>query len=82
MGTRDDDNEPDPNKFYKWTVEIEVNELWVADGFQIDADMVQEMIQGRIGYSYEHETRVRVVKAPSVDEIRKAQGYEPVSAER
>lgn len=70
------DDEPNPNKFFKWVVEIEVNETWVADGFEIDADMIQEMIQERIGYSYEQETRARIVKAPDPRAIRVAQGYE------
>lgn len=68
-------DEPDPNKFFKWTVDIEVNEVWVADGFEVTAERLQEMLQEAIGFSYESETRVRVVKAPSEQEIRKAQGY-------
>jgi len=70
------DNEPNPNKFYKWTVEIEVSEVWVADGFEVTAERLQEMLQEAIGFSHENETRVRVVKAPTVNAIRKAQGYE------
>lgn len=70
-------DEPDPNKFFKWTVEIEVNEIWVADGFEVTAEGVKEMIQEAIGYSYEHETRVRVVSSPDPTEIKKAQGYIP-----
>lgn len=69
-------DEPNPNKFFKWTVEIEVNEVWVADGFEVTAERVQEWIQEAIGYSYDSETRVRVVKAPDPKEIAKAQGYE------
>ena len=68
-------SEPNPNRFYKWIVEIEISEVWVADGFEITADDVQEMIQKQIGYSYEHETRVRIVKSPTVEEIRLTQGY-------
>lgn len=69
-------NDPDPNKFFKWTIEIEINEVWVADGFEITADRIQEMIQEALGFSREEETRVSVIAAPHPDEIRKAQGYE------
>lgn len=79
MTTQYDDNEPDPSKFFKWTVEIEINEIWVADGFEVTADGIKEMIQEAIGFSYEHETRVRVIQAPAINEIRKAQGYESVT---
>lgn len=47
--TQYDDNEPDPSKFFKWTVEIEINEIWVADGFEVTADGIKEMIQEAIG---------------------------------
>jgi hypothetical protein len=69
-------SEPNPRKFFKWTVEIAVNEIWVADGFEITADKIQEALQTMIGYSYENETRVRVITAPASAAIRKAQGYE------
>lgn len=48
----------------------------MADGFEITAERIQEMIQESIGYSYESETRVRVTAAPDPKEIRKAQGYD------
>jgi hypothetical protein len=67
--------EPNPNRFYKWTVEIEVNEVWVADGFDLTDERLKEMIESELGYSYSHETRVQVLKAPSPKKIRRAQGY-------
>lgn len=70
-------DEPNPNKFYKWTVEIEVNEVWVADGFEVTAERIQEMLQESIGFSYESETRVRVTRAPKPEAISLAQGYVP-----
>src|SRR5690242_18883125 len=72
-------SEPNPNRFYKWTIEIEVNEVWVADGFEVTAENIQEMLQERIGFAHDNETRCRVVKSPSVNSIRKAQGYEHAS---
>ena len=71
----DDATEPDPKKFFKWAVEIEINEVWVADGFEVTAERIQELIQEAIGYAYDHESRVRVIAAPDPEEIRKAQGY-------
>lgn len=67
--------EPNPNRFYKWTVEIEVNEVWVADGFEVTAGRLQDMLQEAIGFAHDNETRVRVIKSPSDTSIRKAQGY-------
>lgn len=67
-------DEPDADRFYKWTVEIEINEVWVAGGFEITADRVQQMIQEAIGFARESETRVRVVASPDLKKIRKAQG--------
>lgn len=72
------DNEPDATKFFKWTVEFEVNETWVADGFELTDERAKEMIEREVGYSYSHETRAKVVKAPTHAEIRKAQGYDAV----
>lgn len=62
-------------RFYKWTVEFEVADVWVADGFDLDNDRAQEMLEQHIGWAYSHELRAKVIKAPSPARIRKEQGY-------
>lgn len=62
-------------KFFKWTVEIEVAEVWVADGFDLDDDRAQGMLERELGWAYSHELRSTVLSAPDPAEIRKAQGY-------
>lgn len=62
-------------KRFKWTVEFEVDETWVADGFDLTDERAKDMIEGQLGYAYPHETSAKVVSAPSPIEIRLAQGY-------
>jgi hypothetical protein len=64
-------------KTFKWTVEIEVSEVWVGDGFQLDEDHLKDAILANLlGYATEDEVRVKIVKAPSLKAIAEAQGYE------
>ena len=63
-----------PRRF-KWTVEIEVDEKWVADGFDLTEERVVDMLQNDLRYAYESEVGARVLKAPSKKDIRVAQGY-------
>jgi hypothetical protein len=63
-------------KTFKWRVEFEVDESWVADGFDLDNEQAKDMIEHRIPFAYSHETAARVVKAPSPKSIRKAQGHD------
>lgn len=59
---------------FKWTVEIEVDETWVADGFDITEP---ESLEGKLlPYAHSDEINVKVLKKPSKKSIRKAQGYE------
>jgi hypothetical protein len=63
-------------KKFKWVVEIEIDETWVADGYEAKADRVKDAILNySLGYAYDHEVNVKVLKAPSKDRIKKAQGY-------
>jgi len=60
---------------FRWTIEIEMDESWVADGFDLGA-WEPDVLAGRImPYATEEEMTVRIVKAPSPASIRKAQGY-------
>lgn len=61
-------------KKFKWTVEFEVDEVWVADGFDMDDEVAQAMISKWLSYSYPWETGARIVKSPTAKAIKKAQG--------
>lgn len=62
-------------KTFKWVVEIEVDETWVADGYEATADRVKEAILGHsLGFAYENEIKVRQISKPSDKSIRIAQG--------
>jgi len=64
-------------RMFKWTVEVEVSEVWVADGFEFpaDPDDCAEWFRERmLGYAYPHEIKARVLKAPNADAVRAVQG--------
>lgn len=60
--------------FFKWVVEIEVSETWVADGFDLTNERAKQMMEKELGYSYGSETRAKVLRAPPAAAIAKAQG--------
>lgn len=61
---------------FKWTAEIEVDETWIADGFELTAeDLKNAILEHMLGYADDSEVNVEIVKSPSEDEIREAQGY-------
>lgn len=63
----------------KWTIEIEVDETWVADGFDIpDDDAVQFMTMRFLPYAYGHEIGGKVLKRPPDEVVAKLQGYKTV----
>lgn len=63
-------------KSFKWTVEFEVDECWVADGFDLDNDRALEMLANDLGWAnINTELKARVIKAPKADLIAKTQGY-------
>lgn len=59
---------------FKWVVEFEVDQVWVADGFNLNDDSAFEMLNERLGYAYEHELSARVIKAPDSKRIKAARG--------
>ncbi len=63
-------------KFFKWTVEIEVAEAWVEDGFDLTEERLKDMVEADLMYSYHNECKVKILEAPDPKEIRKVQGYE------
>lgn len=68
-------DEPDPGKFYEWTVKIRVSAVWVADGFDLDADRLHAMVSSDLGYATSREIECEIVTAPDQKEIRREQGY-------
>lgn len=60
---------------FKWVVEFEVSENWVADGFEMTAERAKDMIESALPYSYPHETAVKIVAAPDKEAVKVAQGY-------
>ena len=63
------------NKF-KWTIEIEVAETWVADGFDPTEERFKEMVLTDLIYAYDQEVNVTILQRPDPKLIRQAQGYE------
>lgn len=62
------------NKF-KWVVEFEVDEVWVADGFNLTKERAEDMIFNDLGYADVTEIKVKILKSPDKNKILKAQGY-------
>lgn len=60
---------------FKWVLEIEVSEDWVADGFDITEENVQNIADGINPYAVEGEYTARILKAPAPELVRQAQGY-------
>lgn len=77
-----DNDEPNPKRFYKWIVELEVNETWVADGFELTQERMKSMLETDLGYANSSETRCRIIHSPSEDSIAKAQGYDSAEHRR
>lgn len=63
-------------KTYKWIVTFEIDETWVADGFEMTDERAHEMIQNALPFATPDEVGAKVTKAPMQTAIRKAQGYE------
>jgi len=61
---------------FSWTVEITVDESWVADGFDPTADDFKAAIlKTMLRDAYEHEVAARIVIRPQQRDIDAAQGY-------
>lgn len=68
-------DEPDPSKFYEWTVKIRVNAVWVADGFDLTADRLHRMVNHDLDYARMDEIETEIVVAPDEEEVAQEQGY-------
>ena len=63
-------------KTFKWTVEFEIAESLVADGFDLTDDVAEGMIEQRLSHAYPGELKARVVKAPTKSALASAKGEE------
>lgn len=72
-------NDFTPARRFKWVVEIEVDEIWVGDGFEITAEAVQEALLEKVPATHD-EIVVKVLKRPDPVVIRQAQGYDDAQA--
>ena len=61
---------------FKWTVEFEVDESWVADGFDLTDERAKQMIENTLPHAYGSETKAKVISAPEAQLIKRTQGYE------
>lgn len=61
---------------FKWVLEVEVDEIWVADGFDPDADQFKDAIlSAMLGHARFEEVQVRLISSPKKCMINKAQGF-------
>ncbi len=62
-------------KFIKWIVEIQVEESWVADGFDLTKDRLHDMVSKDLGGAYSTEIKTKILSKPLTQTIKKLQGY-------
>lgn len=64
------------NNKFKWVVEFEVDEIWVADGFDLTEDRAIEMLSEELPYAnIDGELNAKILKSPDKNKILKVQGY-------
>jgi hypothetical protein len=68
----------DMGKRFKWTVEIEVDEALVADGFNLTDDRMMRILQLHLPYTPARQLGAHVTSAPPDEEIASVQGYASV----
>jgi hypothetical protein len=58
----------------KWTVEIEIADVWIADGLRLDAVELADALDSELlgGFAQEGEIICRVVKEPTQEAINQA----------
>jgi hypothetical protein len=64
---------------FKWTIEIEVDETWVADGFDATDERMHSMLAHHLPYAYGHELKAKVLARPADEAVAKAQGFRNVA---
>ena len=62
---------------YTWTVEFQVNAVWVADGYNLTAERAKEMLAADLRDAFEHEIAARIISAPHPAAILAERGHTP-----
>ena len=63
-------------KKFKWVVEFTVDEIWVADGFDLTEDRAIDMLSETLPFAnIDGELSAKIIKAPDKNKILKTQGY-------
>lgn len=64
-----------PPRRFVWHLEVEIAEVWVADGFDLTEERAHEIFCHELGWAQGHEIKCKVLKAPDPADVREAQGY-------
>lgn len=68
---------------FRWTLEVDVDEQWVADGFDLTREATREaMINAVLGSAHPLERSIRLVDGPADEDVARAQGFKSVEAYR
>jgi len=54
----------------KWTIEFEVDESWIADGFNLTDEAALNMIELLLPNAYDDEIAAKVIQKPTDAEIK------------
>lgn len=60
---------------FSWTIRVEIDETWVADGFDLTEDNIKDRVSEMLPHAHGSEYDAKVLKAPQRQRIMKAQGY-------
>lgn len=66
---------------FKWIAEIEISENWVIDGFDLDAEVLSDLLQ-ELSWASPSEVKVRIVSAPDPKEIEAAKAEFDLAEQR
>jgi hypothetical protein len=66
-----------PPQWFKWTIEIQVEQTWVADGFDLTDERALDMLAHELGWAdIGTELKAKVLTAPARHLVLKVQGYD------
>lgn len=60
---------------YEWVVKIRVAPNLVADGFDLDREVMHNMLMRALPFAYGQELGAEIIEAPNPDDIAIEQGY-------
>lgn len=60
-------------RFVKWTVEIQVEESWVADGFDLTKERAHDMVADTLPGAMNTEIKVKIIEKPRKAVIKQLQ---------